>query len=534
MSEENKNLQNENESEVEGVGNSNEDTSAITDKSENDNAYADTVFFANSAPDGSEMHSDCGMNNENGADTKPKGKRISVKAFVISLVAITVAAVMLTYSIASSIFKAKLAAAYYDAEQNSFNNGVVASTGVSELDVIAEIINSSYYEKTNPDELMNAAIEAYIKQTGDDFAAYYTREELEARTEEDLGKTTGIGVNIINSTVTYQGSNISVLKIVNVVGGSPAERNGVKVGDCIYSTVTNGSEATVNDLGYDEALDKLQGDAGSVAEFKALRDGENGLEMVSFKITREIIITDSVYARIPDITENSDKKVGVIKITNFDYTTPSQFCKKIEDLKANGCEKFIIDVRYNYGGYEVSIKALLSYFLNEGDVYIRTKDKNGTVESSVIEPVSSFKGDYAGCNVAKSDIGKYKDLDVAVLCNEYTASAAELLVATFKDYSIGPVVGTKTYGKGTMQTTFDLQAYSIFNHGTMDIDGAVKITTHEYFSAKSDSYNKIGVEPNEKIELSEEAKKINVYDYNNLDKVDNQLIKAINILNSEE
>ena len=534
MSEENKNIQNENESEVEGVDDSNETSEAINDKSESSSAYTDTVYFANSAPNGSEPQNERNTINENSVAIKTKGKRISVKAFVISLIAITVAAVMLTYSIASSIFKAKLAAAYYDSEQNSFNNGVVSSTGVSELDVIAEIINSSYYGETDPDELMNAAIDAYVKQTGDVYAAYYTKEELEARSEEDLGKMTGVGVNIINSTLTYQGSDVSVLKIVNVVGGSPAERNGVKIGDCIYSAIINGSEVTVNDLGYDAALDKLLGEAGSVAEFKVLRNSENGLELIPFKITREIIITDSVYSRVPDITENSDKKIGVIKITNFDYTTPSQFCKKIEDLKANGCEKFVIDVRYNPGGYEVSIKAVLSYFLNEGDVYIRTKDKNGNVESSTIEPVSSFKGDYAGCNVAKSDIGKYKDLDIVVLCNEYTASAAELFVATFKDYSIGTVVGTKTYGKGTMQTTFDLQAYSIFNHGTMDIDGAVKITTHEYFSAKSDSYNKIGVEPNEKIDLSEEAKKINVYDYNNLDKIDNQLIKAINILNSEE
>ena len=214
MSEENKNIQNENESEVEGVDDSNATSEAINDKSESSNAYTDTVYFANSAPNGSEPQNERNTINENSADIKTKGKRISVKAFVISLIAITVAAVMLTYSIASSIFKAKLAAAYYDSEQNSFNNGVVSSTGVSELDVIAEIINSSYYGETDPDELMNAAIDAYVKQTGDVFAAYYTKEELEARNEEDLGKMTGVGVNIINSTLTYQGSDVSVLKML--------------------------------------------------------------------------------------------------------------------------------------------------------------------------------------------------------------------------------------------------------------------------------------------------------------------------------
>lgn len=499
-----------------------------------DDSYTDTVYFANSEPDAADDGNNFDAPQNNERNTKAKGKRISLKAFVISLIAVIVASVMLTYSIANSIFKARLANAYYDAGENAFVNGAVSSTGVSELDVIAEIINSSYYGSTDPEELMEAAIDAYVKQTGDVFAAYYTQEELDALHEEDVGKMTGIGVNIINSTVTYKDSEVDVLKIVNVVGGSPAEKNGVKAGDCIYSATVNGSEKTVDELGYEDALDKLLGEVGSVAEFKVLRDGENGLELVSFKITRETIITDSVYARIPEVEGNADKKIGVIKITNFDFTTPTQFSKKIDELKANGCEKFVIDVRYNPGGYEVSIQAVLSYFLNEGDVYIRTKDKNGKIESSTIQPVSSYSGDYAGCNVSKEDIGKYKDLDVVVLCNEYTASAGELFVATFKDYSIGKVVGTKTYGKGTMQTTFNLQSYAIFNHGTMDIDGAVKITTHEYFSAKSDSYNGIGIDPNEKIELSEEAKKMNVYDYDNLDKIDDQLIKAINILNSEE
>ena len=263
-----------------------------------------------------------------------------------------------------------------------------------------------------------------------------------------------------------------------------------------------------------------------------LRGNENSLEKLEpFNIVRKNIIARSVYTRIPKLDGNVDGKIGVVKITKFDYTTPTQFCEAVEALKKDGCDKFIIDVRNNPGGYQSSIGAVLSYFLNEGDVYIRTKDKSGNIESETIKVVSDFEGPYAGCNVTKEDIGKYKGLKVTVLCNEYTASAGELFVATFKDYGIGKVVGNTTFGKGKLQSTYYLKNYALFNYGVMGIDGAVKITTHEYFSAKTDSYDGIGIEPDEKIQLSEEAKKYNVYDYEKLDPVDDQLLKAINILN---
>jgi carboxyl-terminal processing protease len=200
-------------------------------------------------------------------------------------------------------------------------------------------------------------------------------------------------------------------------------------------------------------------------------------------------------------------------------------------LKSQGCEKFVFDVRYNLGGNVSSVGAVLSYFLNEGDVYIRVKDKSGNIQSDVVREVTSFEGDYAGCNVSKADIGKYKGLDVVVLCNEYTASAGELFVATFKDYGLGKIVGNTTYGKGKIQTVYYLEQYALYQYGISGVGGAIKLTTGEYYSAKSDSYDGIGIEPNEKVMLSDEAENLNIYDYQKLDPIDDQLLKAINILN---
>lgn len=514
MSEENKNLVDDNNDEEK------------VDRNNLNDTEGDTVYFG-------ETESESYENNNEGIEPVKKDKRrISVKAFVISLIAVIVATVMLTYSICSSVYQSLYAKAYVDANKNSFINGNISATGVDEIDIIAEIIKNNYYGEVDSEKLMDSAIKAYVQQTGDVYAAYYTKAELDAQQQEDTGNMVGIGVNIINTTVSFNGAEIKVLKVINVVNNSPAEKGGVKIGDYIYAAIIDGAEQTVNALDYDPALNKLLGGEGTVASFVVLREEGNSLKKIEFNITREKIITQSVYYRIPQLDTNSEKKIGVVKITKFDYTTPTQFCEAIDALKASGCDKFVIDVRNNPGGYQSSIGAVLSYFLDEGDVYIRTKDKNGNMASDTIRVVSDFEGDYAGCNVKKEDIGKYKGLKVTVLCNEYTASAGELFVATFKDYDLGTVVGNTTFGKGKLQSTYDLQRYAFFNHGVMDIDGAVKITTHEYYSAKKDaSYDGIGIEPDEKVQLSEEAQKYNVYDYEKLDPIDDQLLKAINILN---
>lgn len=492
---------------------------------ENAEETTDALYFG-------DEHVDTQAPLQEGHNGKKK-KRISVKAFVLSLIAVAVAAAMLTYAICSSVYQTLYAKAYVDAQQQQ-----MATTGVNELDVIAQIIKENHYGDLDSDALMKAAIEAYIKQTGDIYAAYYTEEELIAKQKEDVGSTVGIGISIINDKITYKGEEIAVLKVTNVTPSSPAEANGVRIGDYVYAAILDGETKTVNELGYDEALNKLLGAIDTTASFIVLRDtNKEELEQVTFNIVRKSIVSQSAYERIPEMDENADKKIGVVRITTFDYTTPAQFSKAVDALKEKGVEKFIFDVRYNLGGLQSSVGAILSYFLNEGDVYLRTRDKAGNIESDTIKVVSDFSGEYAGCNVTKEDIGKYKGLEVVVLCNEYTASAAELFVATFKDYGLGKVVGTTTYGKGTLQHTYYLQNYAFFTYGiqaAQNVSGAVKITTHEYFSAKSDSYNGIGIEPDEKVDISEEAMAYNINDYAKFDKVDDQLKKAINILTIKE
>ena len=517
MSEENKNI-------IENDG------ETVNESADNTVNESETVYFSTSPDEASQIDNLDNREQAKEENIKPK-RRVSIKTLVVSLIAVAVATLMLTYSICSSIYQSLYAKAYVDAHQNSIINGNVATAQPNELDIIGQLIKDAYYGEADSEKMMAAAIEAYVRQTGDIYAAYYTPAELEEMLREDIGKTVGVGVTIIDDTVKFKGVEIEALKIINIVKDSPAEKAGLKLGDYVYAVVIDGIPLTVSELGYDDALNKLRGEEGTTVSFILLRDNGNGLEEMNFSIVRESIVSQSVYYRIPELPSNVDKKIGVVKIANFDYTTPTQFCAAIEALKSQGCEKFVFDVRYNPGGNVSSVGAILSYFLNEGDVYIRVKDKSGNIQSDVVREVTSFEGDYAGCNVSKADIGKYKGLDVVVLCNEYTASAGELFVATFKDYGLGKIVGNTTYGKGKIQTVYYLEQYALYQYGISGVGGAIKLTTGEYYSAKSDSYDGIGIEPNEKVMLSDEAENLNIYDYQKLDPIDDQLLKAINILN---
>ena len=159
MSEENKNMFDDSTEDS-----LNAEESTVNNESSVNDDNADTLYFTEDLQDDQEE------NNE--AEPKKKEKRrVSLKVFVVSLIAVLVAAVMLTYSICSSIYQSLYAKAYVDANKNSFINGNVTSSGINELDVIAKIINDNYYGEVDSKKLMDAAIAAYVKQTGDVYAA---------------------------------------------------------------------------------------------------------------------------------------------------------------------------------------------------------------------------------------------------------------------------------------------------------------------------------------------------------------------------
>ena len=160
--------------------------------------------------------------------------------------------------------------------------------------------------------------------------------------------------------------------------------------------------------------------------------------------------------------------------------------------------------------------ACASYFLEPGDPIITAENKDGEKDTQYAI-VRNYSSRYAPCSVEKNDIGKYRDLEIAVLVNENTASAAELLAAVFRDYELAPIVGTKTYGKGSMQTLISLAPYGM--------EGGIKITTDLYYPPSGEGYNGIGIAPDFVVEADGDFAASDIHEAQ-----DDQLVFAMDVL----
>ena len=437
-------------------------------------------------------------------------KRISLTAFICTCVALVVAAVMLTYTVCNSAYQVKLA----EVRAENGVQGSESNSGYTTLDILQQIFETYSFEELDEDTIRNEILKAYVRATGDEYAEYYTLEEYAELQKQMAGESQGIGISIINSTVDIGGVEYKTLKIINVMKNSPAEKAGMLIGDCIIAVGTAKDNLTVSKLNYDKALAELRGVAGTTAYFGYYRPSTGVTDFI--EILREEFTQASVmYDKVDD---DVSANTALIKILSFDSTTPDQLTEAVEKGKNEGCDKFVFDLRYNPGGQLDSIAEILSYFLKEGDTIISMKDKNGNGETITASASSGY--------VAAEDIGKYADLNMVVLCNESTASAAELFVANFRDHGLGMIVGTTTFGKGTVQTYI-----SSINIGgqKVSLGGVLKLTVYMYYPPNGVSYDGIGIEPSEgcKVEVSEEAASKNIYDIMGTAE-DNQLVEAVN------
>ena len=464
-----------------------------------------------------------GENEPDESEYEPKSPRkISLFSFITATVSLIVAAVMITYTVSTAMYRRKLAnVVVSDATQNGAQSDPSWDAYAEDaylFDLISQFFEFYSFEDIDDEQMRISAIKAFVAATGDRHAYYFTPEEIEAHNLSAQGQNEGVGINIVEYEADIYGTPVKCMKIINVVKDSPADKYGLTVGDLVYGIGIGEEMIPVDSVGYSMALSMLVGKKGTTAEFTVIRNKDGVYEEIPCEIVRETVTEDSVLYRV----HSSDPTVGIVKITSFDLVTPKQFSAAMDALISKGCTNFVFDVRNNLGGDVLSIKAILSYFLNEGDIVMRTEYKSGFEEFEKVG-VSSLSGSYELCSVSASDIGKYsKDgYQFAVLCNGYTASAAELFTATFRDYNLGKIVGTRTYGKGSMQTLFNLESFGC--------EGSLKLTVAKYFSAANggynDGYDGVGITPDVVEELNEELWNKSIYLIT--DEEDNQLAKAL-------
>ena len=380
----------------------------------------------------------------------------------------------------NAAYEAKLAAV----DEQIAEYGEIAA----DLREIDELYRTMYPGEIDSISVRDFAIRGYVAGTGDRYGFYYPPEEAEALMNEVNGETDGIGVNVI-----YDAS-VGCIEVISIVPDSPAEAAGIEVGDYIAYVVTDeGEREAIAEIGYEVALTKLRGAEGTEAKFIVFRDsdGDGVYDEKEYSIKRAKVDSLSVTYHVYE----PDSSIGVIQLSGFDKKTPEQFREAVDSLKKSGVQKLIFDVRNNPGGDKDAVCEVLDYLLPEG-VLMRTVNAAG--EYSV---------------EAESD-ADFLDMPMAVVMNDQTASAGELFSAAIKDYGAGKLVGTTTYGKGSMQSIVPA-----FDDGSL-----LRLTVALYCPPTSENYDGIGITPDIEVPLDEALEDKNFYKYT--DAEDNQLRAA--------
>lgn len=350
-------------------------------------------------------------------------------------------------------------------------------------DIVARL--EKYYlneEDIDPDKIIDGMCQGIVDSLGDKYADYYNTEEYAKFNEQTEGKYAGIGAYVSQNSIT------GAIVIVKPFEDSPAEKAGMKSGDIILEI----DGTSVIDKTLDEAVSLMKGEAGTRIPVKLRRDKE----VIDLTVERAVV-------DVPTVTHTmlKDYNIGYIYIAAFDAVTLEQFNEAIEDLDNKGAKGLVIDIRDNGGGRLDAVIPMLNRILSEG-LIMYTETKNGRDQ------------------VYEADDKESYTKPVAVLINEYSASASEVFAGALQDHKVATIVGTKSYGKGVVQSLYTL-------NGAGD-GSAIKFTTAKYYTPSGRNIDGIGIEPDVKVEL--DLKQTIKSDDGD---IDNQLKKAIDIVKKQ-
>lgn len=321
-------------------------------------------------------------------------------------------------------------------------------------------------------------IDIYVRLLGDYYGYYYAPTDYSDYTDDLEGEYTGIGVSVSVGAAGYA-------EILNVFPGSPAEEVGILPGDIIVAV--EGEDFAL--IGYQNAIDRIRGAAGTTVNLTLERDGVR----IGFSVPRRAVTEVTIDSRM------LDGNIGYIRIVSFNERTYEQFVTAHRALDAEGAVAYIFDVRYNPGGTLNSVVAMLEYILPDGPI-VHLNYKNDIDDTTIDSIYDIHRGYMDGVNRVY-----YENHAIAkpmvVLANGGTASAGELFTSSLGDYGVATVIGEQTYGKGVGQTSLPLA-----NDGS-----AMVITVFSYDPPTSPNYDGEGIEPDMEVSLSEEAAGKNLY-----------------------
>ncbi len=319
-------------------------------------------------------------------------------------------------------------------------------------------VQAAYTEEPSPRDLIYGSLKGMLNSL-DPHSQFLTPEDFKDLKTETEGKFGGLGIEI--------SIRDNLLTVITPIEGTPAWKSGVKAKDKIVRI----DDESTRDISLSEAVKKLRGKPGTEIEITVFR--ESAGKILNFTITREII-------HIQDVKNVMilDDNIGYIRLTEFREDSHKEFKKALNELKDQGANSLIVDLRNNPGGLLNIAIDITAEFLPEGKTIVTTKSRNPSQNS--VEKSQNINGDFI-------------NWPIAVLINEGSASGSEIFAGALKDNKRAIIIGTQSFGKGSVQSVIPLP------------DGAgLKLTTSKYFTPSDISIHGIGITPDIIIEYKSE------------------------------
>ena len=339
-----------------------------------------------------------------------------------------------------------------------------------------DILVENYNGNVDKKELVDAAINGMVSSVGDQYTSYVDTEGTNSFNQLVDGKYNGIGCLI-------QETEDKKIKVMQVYDNTSAYKAGIKVGDIIKKVDDKDSS-----IGSTELANYIKSSKNKSYSVTVLRDDKE----IKFTLSKNEVEIPVVTSKIFD---KGDKKIGYISISIFSSVSAKQFKSNLEKIEKEGIDSLIIDVRDNNGGYLSSVTDITSYLLPRGKIIYQVQKSNSKIKATKDKTIAK------------------REYPIAVLVNENSASASEILAGAIKESYNGYVVGMKTYGKGTVQQVSEL------SDGSM-----IKYTIENWLTPNGNWINEKGIDPTDEVELSDD------YYKNPNEENDNQLQKALSLL----
>lgn len=355
-------------------------------------------------------------------------------------------------------------------DSDNAQNSAVTGDTIQKMELIEAVIDAYFYKnETDKLAMADGIFKGMVESLGDAYSEYYTAEELSAVMDGIEGIYYGIGAYVQMDT------QMGLPKISGIIAGAPAEEVDIRENDYIFAV--DGEE--VYGMTTSEAVALIKGPEGTKVTITFLRDGE----YIDIEVERRQVESPTV------ISEMYDDGIAYIQITEFDEVTIDQFAEALAVAKGSNMKGLILDLRSNPGGSLNAVVKVAQSILPKG-LIVYTEDRDGN------------RKEYSG------DGSRELQVPMVVLINGNSASASEILAGAIKDYGVGTLLGTTTYGKGVVQQPISLGDGS-----------AVKLTISSYFTPNGINIHGTGIDPDEVVEFDADR-------YYSEEKYDNQLERA--------